>query len=461
MELTSSFNDLLQQFANVFTAPTYQTFVAIVAGWVLSQRHRFITEVIFSSGHVGHGHWSRFHRFFSHAAWDIDTFSMVLAKLVVTILAPGSTLLWAVDDTLCRKRGLTLYGTGMHHDPLISSRAKPLTSWGHDWVVLCLIVVHPWWAPTKVVALPIAARLYINRQGLTKGKKSKGKSSQDRTKAQTKVKAPHRTRPELALELIHLAAQWFPEDEIIVLGDSAYGGRSVLSHLPPHVHLISRVAPNGGLYEPAVPKTAKTGGRPPKKGRRLPDMPAWAADPNQPWTRLDFDQFGLHAALDVKTIQALYYKAGRDRLLTIVLVRDPEGKRPDQMFSCTKLAWTAREILSTYACRWAIECTFEYSKQFLGVEDPANRLPKAVERTAPMALFIYSIVVVWFHRTGHESLEFPFRPWYPQKEEPSFADMLTTLRRLSYDEKTASLGSKPSRLKTWIAQLTELLSRTG
>src|SRR5512135_3662563 len=72
-----------------------------------------------------------------------------------------------------------------------------------------------------------------------------------------------------------------------------------------------------------------------------------------------------------------------------------------------------------YACRWAIECTFEYCKQFLGVEDPANRLPKAVERTAPMALFLFSMVVVWFHQTGHQFVRFPFRPWYPQKEEPS------------------------------------------
>jgi hypothetical protein len=190
-------------------------------------------------------------------------------------------------------------------------------------------------------------------------------------------------------------------------------------------------------------------------------MAEWAADPNQPWTRLDFKQFGLHAALDVKTIQALYYTAGRDRLLTIVLVRDLEGQRPDQMFYCTKLTWTAREILSTYACRWAIECTFEYCKQFLGLEDPANRLPKAVERTAPMALFIYTMVVVWFHQTGHQFVHFPFRPWYPQKAEPSFADMLTTLRRLSYDEKTEGVLPKHTPLKTWIAQLTELLSRTG
>jgi DDE superfamily endonuclease len=466
MELTSSFLDLLPHFAPVFTAPTYQTFVVIVTGWGLSQRHRFITEVIFSGGHVGIGHWSRFHRFFSHAAWDIDTFSLALAKLVVTILAPGSQLFWAVDDTLCRKRGLTLYGAGMHYDPLISSRPKALVSWGHDWVVLCLILVHPWWAPTKVFALPIAARLYINRQGLTKGKKTKGKKTKGeppRTKSRGKAKAApdHRTRPELALELIKLVARWFPDDEIILLGDSTYGGRSVLSHLPANVQLISRVAPNAALYEVAPPRRPGQRGASRKKGDRLPGMAEWAADPKQPWERLDFDQFGLHATLDVKMIRALYYKAGRDRLLTIVLVHDVQGKRPDQMFYCTRTDWTARQVLSAYACRWAIECTFEYCKQFLGLEDPANRLPRAVERTAPMAMFIYSLVVVWFHRDGHRSVRFPFRPWYRKKVEPSFADMLTTLRRLSYDEKGAGLLHDRTRLETWIAQLTELLSRTG
>ena len=463
MELTSSFRDLLHQFSSVFTAPTYQTFVCIVAGWVLSQRHRFITEVIFSSGNVGNGHWSRFHRFFSHAAWDIDTFSLVLTKLVLTILAPGALLIFTVDDTLCRKRGLTLYGVGMHYDPLISSRAKKLVSWGHDWVVLSVIIVHPFWAPTKVFALPIAARLYLNRQGLTKGKKSKGKSAKTTPKAKAKAKTDpnHRTRPELALELIRLVARWFPNEEILVLGDSAYGGRSVLSHLPPNVHLISRVHPKAALYQPAPPKAPKTKGAPRKKGDRLPGMAEWAADSKQPWTQLDFDQFGLHAALEVKTMQALYYKSGRDRLLKIVLVRDTKGQRPDQMFYSTKREWTAREILCAYAHRWATECTFENCKQFLGLEDPANRLPKAVERTAPMAMFLYSLVVVWFHRTGHEVVRFPFRPWYPKKAEPSFADMLTTLRRLSYEEKTAGLLANPLSLKTWLAQLTELLSRTG
>jgi DDE superfamily endonuclease len=458
MELTPSFVALLQVFSPAFTAPTFRTFSWIVTGWILSHRHRYITEVIFSCGKVGIGHWCRFHRFFSHAAWDLDEFSMALAKLVVTILAPGATLLWAVDDTLCRKRGLTLYGAGMHYDPLISSRAKSLVSWGHDWVVLCLILVHPFWAPTKVFALPVAFRLYKNRQGLTKGKK--GRKSAKKA-PRPKPDPNHRTRPELALELIHLAAGWFPNDELIVTGDSAYGGASILRHLPPKVHLISHVHPKGALYQPAPPKAAKTRGPARKKGDRLPGMAAWAEDANRPWTELKFDQFGFHATVAVKTIQALYYKAGRDRLLTIVLVHDLEGKRPDQMFYCTKLDWTARQILSAYACRWAIECTFENSKQLLGLEDPANRLPKAVERTAPMALILYSLVVIWFHNTGHGSVRFPTRPWYRKKAEPSFADMLTTLRRVSYEAKTERVHPEQSGVKTWLIQLTELLSRAG
>jgi hypothetical protein len=472
MELTQSFLDLLQHFTAVFTVPTFQTFALICNGWVLSHRHRFITDIIFSGGNVGKGHWARFHRFFSDASWNLDTLNMCLAMLVAKILSPTGTLLFAVDDTLCRKRGLTIYGTGMHHDPLISSRAKPLVSWGHDWVVLSILIVHPFWAPTKVFALPIAERLYKNRQGLTKGKK-KLTSANSTTPSRRKVKktkppADHRTRPQLAMELITLAASWFPERDILVSGDSAYGGKSVLSKLPANVHLISHVHCKGALYEPP-PSQDSTGdntsrkgrGRPRKKGARLPGMADWANDPNKPWTELAFDQFGLHATLQVKSQQALYYKAGGSRLLTIVLTRDKLGKRPDQMFYCTNLAWDVRQILVTYAYRWAIECTFENCKQFLGLEDPANRVRLAVSRTAPMAFFLYSMIVVWFHNVGHHLVTFPERPWYTTKKEPSFADMLTTLRQRSYDDITATLPFQQPQHKTWLTRVIQLLSRTG
>jgi hypothetical protein len=467
MECTSSFTAWLCEFRYVFTQPSFQIFLCLMTGWVLSCRRRFVTELIWSSGCTHRGHHSRYHNFFSKSVWDLDSLSCVLAKLLVAAFAPTGILFVGVDDTLCRRRGLTVYGTGMHHDPLISSRAKPLVSWGHDWVVLTLIVANPFWASTKVWSLPIAFRLYRNRQGLTKGKKKakrsgKGKKGGKAKKVQKRPRDPnHRTRPELAVELLTMVAGWFPERQLLVSGDSAYGGASVLQPLPANVDLISHVHPKGVLYEPAAPAAPGQKGRRPKKGRRLEGMNEWANDPALPWQTLVFDQFGLHATLKVKTRQALYYTAGKDRLLTIVLVRDVLGQRPDQMFYCTRLDWTARQILSTYAGRWSIEVTFENGKQLLGLEDPANRKEKAVRRTAPMALVLYSLIVLWFHRDGHRHLQFPDRPWYRRKCQPSFADLLTTLRRESWRENIRTLPL-PSRLvKKQLAPILEFLSLAG
>ena len=88
MKLTPSFAPLLLHFAPVFTAPTFRTFVQIVTRWILSQQHRYITEVIFSGGNVGNGHWSRFHRFFSHPSWDIEALSVFISSHRERFLLP-------------------------------------------------------------------------------------------------------------------------------------------------------------------------------------------------------------------------------------------------------------------------------------------------------------------------------------------------------------------------------------
>jgi hypothetical protein len=131
------------------------------------------------------------------------------------------------------------------------------------------------------------------------------------------------------------------------------------------------------------------------------------------------------------------------------------------MFYCTRRAWDARQILSSYAARWAIEVTFENCKQLLGLEDPANRVPLAVQRTAPMALVLYSVIVIWFHRVGHRWLAFPDRPWYRHKEEPSFADLLTTLRRVSWQEHLSEQRPKSGLLGKSVDRLIDFASRAS
>jgi len=489
MELTQTFMGLLEVFRPVFTAPSHATFCLLMTGWILSVRHRYVTDLIVSSGSVGNGHFSDYHRFFSQAVWKIDLLWKHLALLLVAqFVGPEAVIILVGDDTLCRKRGLLLFGAGMHHDPLISSRAMKLVSWGHDWVTLCLIVAHPQWAPNTVFAVPICMRLYRNKQGVTKGKKKRGgskKKSAPSTKRQKKQarrterkhrklaarqrqksqntkenKAPtHRTRPELMREMLQLVASWFSDRQFLFVGDSLYTGESVLRYLPDNMDMIGAVHPQGALYEPA-PKKQSGKGAPRKKGKRLPTRERWAAS-RTPWTRLEFEQFGLHGTFEVKTRKGLYYKAGKDRLLTFVLTRDASGDRPTQIFYCTNLNMEAREILSTYSYRWAIEVTHHDAKQFLGLEDPANRVPLAVERTAPMAMFLYSLTILWFDQHGHEHLQFPERTWYPHKSEPSFADMLTTLRRVTWEDKLLPVRPKCTLWKKSVDMLTYLATLAG
>jgi hypothetical protein len=70
-------------------------------------------------------------------------------------------------------------------------------------------------------------------------------------------------------------------------------------------------------------------------------------------------------------------------------------------------------------------------------------------------------VVVWFHREEYRSVQFLFRPCYQKKVELPFADMLTSLRRLIDEEKTADLLLDETGPETRIARLNELLGRTG
>jgi hypothetical protein len=460
MELTASFMALLDCFRPAFTAPSFVTFRLLMSGWILSVRHRYVTDLIISSDSVGNGHFSDYHRFFSHAAWAIDAVWRALAKLIVkTCIGPNAVIRLAADDTLCHKRGLSLFGAGMHHDPLISSRAMKLVSWGHDWVIVSIIVGNCRWAPGKVFALPICARLYRNRQGLTKGQKqsprssrsSKQQASSGRSATRgrtgkapsTSANAGHRTRPDLLSEMLTMIAGWFPERRFHVVVDSLYSGRSVLSRLPQNVDLTGPVHPQATLYAPATEEPGKRRGPRRKKGERLSSRDDWAADGTR-WQRLHFDQYGLHGTFEVKTRRGLYYKAGKDRLLNFLLSQDVYGKRPTQIFYTTDLQQSARETLSKFSCRWATEVMHCDTKQYLGLEDPANRVPLAVQRTAPMALILYSLTLVWYARVGYDHVRFPERPWYRHKRQPSFRDMLSTLRRLTWEQKLSEVPIHPT-----------------
>jgi len=137
----------------------------------------------------------------------------------------------------------------------------------------------------------------------------------------------------------------------------------------------------------------------------------------------------------------LWYPSAGQQLLRIVLVRDPSGRRRDDCFFSLDLTLRATQILEIFSRRWPLEVCFRDVKQFLGFEDPQNRVAKATTRTAPRIFFIYDLVLLWHAHAGHRlaaksALD---RLWYPQKASVSFEDILRTLRHATWQERISAI----------------------
>jgi hypothetical protein len=69
----------------------------------------------------------------------------------------------------------------------------------------------------------------------------------------------------------------------------------------------------------------------------------------------------------------------------------------------------------------------------LGAGEARNRTRKAVERTVPFALLVHTLIVCWYARHGYDPAGIDARreeqPWYQEKTEPAFEDMVIKLRR--------------------------------
>ena len=178
-------------------------------------------------------------------------------------------------------------------------------------------------------------------------------------------------------EMIALVAAWFPDRQFILVVDSLYSGKSVLATLPSNFDLI------GPVHAHCRPlRTSLTTGlqrsriADPRKAIGSRASQAWEKDPLDVARSCTLTNTDLHGSLRVKTRTGLYYKAGKDRLLRLVLSQDTVGDRPTRIFYSTNVNLQPRKILSLFSLRWSIEVTHFDCKQHLGLEDPANRVPQ-------------------------------------------------------------------------------------
>ena len=405
---------LLQAFAPAFTAPTFAHALVLLYGAILTVGRRTVAAALRTMGLADDARFGTYHRVLNRARWSPLRLSrLLLGLLVATCLAPGAPLVLLVDETLERRRGRRLAWKGWFRDPVRSTARKPVTSPGVRWLCVAVLVPLPWRArPWALPVLTVPALAPATSKKL--GKR-------------------HRTVVERTQVLVRLIRRWQPDRDLVLVGDGSYAAIP-LGHTcrrqPGTVRLVSRLRLDAALYDPPAPQPASKRGPKPKKGARQPNLAARLADPATAWRRLTLPWYGgQHKELDLATGTALWHRAGEAPLpLRWVLLRCPQGTIPPTALFATDQASPPAQLVAWFVARWNSEVTCEEARAHLGVETQRQWTTRAVGRTTPGLLGLFSLVVLLAHALHPQELPARQAAWYP-KAEPTFVDALAAVRR--------------------------------
>lgn len=246
----------------------------------------------------------------------------------------------------------------------------------------------------------------------------------------------HKKITEWAFQLLLLVRRWHPEREIVAVADGGYASLKLLDQcrkLSNPITFITRLRLDAALYEPAPPRYPGQIGRPRIKGERLPNLSIVAEDSDTEWEPITIIGWygSQERTVEVVSATAIWYSTGLPAVpLRWVPIRDPQEEFDTQALLCTDLHATPERIISCFLRRWQMEATFQEVRQRLGFETQRHWSEKAIRRTAPAMLGLFSLVTLLAHRRMQQGVGGTVRQaaWY-DKARPTFSDALAVVRK--------------------------------
>ena len=419
---------LIVGFAPLFSKPVWKHVQVLLVGAILAPGKRTVTSALRVMGLSRERHFQTYHRVLNCAVWSSLSASRILLGLLIEVLVPAGALVFAIDDTIERRRGEQIKARGIYRDPVRSSHSHTVCASGLRWLSLMLTVRLPWaqrvWALPVLTALCPSERYYEER-----GHRYKKLTT-------------------WARQMIRQVKRWLPEREVIVVADSGFAALELLDAVRRDVTMITRLRLDAALYEPAPERQPRQNGRPRLKGTRLPTLAAVLKDERRRWTehRVGGWYGGGERVVEVTSETAVWYHTGLPPVpVRWVLVRDPLEEFPPQALLSTNLESDPVEMLQWFVRRWRVEVTFEEARAHLGMETGRQWSDKAIARTTPTLLALFSIVTLLAHHHYSEQQELCVRQaaWYV-KRLPTFVDALATVRQRLWRE----VGFRTSRFDT-------------
>ncbi len=406
---------LLRPFAPLFSKRVWVHAQVLLMGALLAPAQRTVAAALRVMGLGQTSHFQRYHRVLNRASWSSLTASRVLLRLLVAAFVPDGPLVVGVDETLERRTGAQIAAKGVYRDAVRSSHSHFVKATGLRWVCLMLLTPIPW--ARRVWALPFLTALAPSeRANAAAGKR-------------------HKALTDWAWQLLLVVRRWWPDRAMVAVADSGYAALRLLARciaLPQPITVITRLRLDAALYEPAPPRLPGQIGRPRQKGKRLPTLAAWATNPVTDWQAVTVaDWYGKgERTIELASATAVWYHTGLPPVsIRWVLIRDPQERFATQALLCTDLTVPPEQIIRWFVRRWQMETTFAEARRHLGVETQRQWTDKAIRRTTPALLGLFSLVTLFAHPQLMEHPG-PIRQaaWY-HKRAPTFADALALVRR--------------------------------
>ena len=415
LTLPDSIVAVLLPFATLFQRRTWIKAQVLLAGAILSPGQRTVASALRIMGLSGDRNYARYHHVLNRAAWSPLQVSQVLLRLLIQHLDRGDgPLVFGIDETLERRRGPRISALGVYRDAVRSSRSRLVKASGLRWVSLMWLGHIPWagryWALPFLTVLAPSERYY----------QRKGRS--------------HKKLTDWARQMILQLRRWLPRRPLVLVGDSGYAVLDLLhlcQSLRQPVTFITRLRLDAGLYAPAPPRQPSRMGRPRLKGPRLPTLKRLLGQPALPWVSAPVAWYdGSTKTLELASQTAVWYHCGKPPVpVRWVLIRDPQGELDTQALLCTSLEVAPVQIVEWFVLRWQLEVTFQEVRAHLGVETQRQWSGRAIARTTPILMGLFSWIALAAHRSReHRPIIQRTAAWYA-KPSPTFVDAVALVRR--------------------------------
>lgn len=417
----------LTGFADLFTRPTWSNVLVLLAGAILAPGRRTVASVLRILGREGDPDFCTFHRILNRAAWSSRGAARRLLILLVNAFLPaGAPVVIGLDDTIERRWGAKISARGIYRDPVRSSKGHFVKTSGLRWLSAMLLVKVPW--ADRIMALPFLTLLAPSKRFYADTVRSS------------------KTLLDWARQAVLQIHRWLPDRYIVLVADSAFAAVEFLATVRHHVCVVTRLRLDANLFD-FPPQKHKGRGRPPIKGKPHKKLSALIKDRSLSWKRYRVSLwYGRNNRLvEIASGTAMWYRAGVPPVpIRWLLVRDPKGEIEPQAFLATDLTARPCDILAWFVSRWQVEVTFAEVRAHLGVETQRQWSDKAILRTTPALLGLFSIVTLWAHDLcKSRKLKPRTAAWYP-KTVLTFSDAIAAVRREIWQHQI-SFMSRPTR----------------